>query len=438
MDELKVRLQPTIETDPLEGYRETELGLLPDEWEVIQLGEAITVHDSRRVPLNSTQRAQMSGIYPYYGANGVVDYINDFIFKGEHVLVAEDGGYWGPYEPSAYVVGGQFWVNNHAHIIEALPEKADNHYLMYLLRYMDLSGFISGTTRGKLNQGVLKKIPVFLPSLFEQRAIAHVIRTVQEAKEATERVISSARELKRSLMHHLFTYGPVPVDEAEQVPLKETEVGPVPEHWETHKCKSLCEKISVGVVVKPSSYYVSSGVPAFRSFNIREDRLVANDLVYFSEDANETKLSKSRLKSGDVLIVRTGAPGVSCVVPPEFENANCIDLVFARPQLSVILSGYLSRFFNSSAGKRQALASKTGLAQQHLNVSAVKRTFVPLPPLEEQHHLVSVLSAVDRKISVEKNRVRSLEILFQTLLHHLMTGKVRVDDLDHFEVEEVV
>jgi type I restriction enzyme, S subunit len=87
---------------------------------------------------------------------------------------------------------------------------------------------------------------------------------------------------------------------------------------------------------------------------------------------------------------------------------------------------------------RWLLASKTGLAQQHLNVSAVKRTLVPLPPLEEQQDIVDILTAVDCKIAVEGSRKASLEMLFKTLLHNLMTGKVRVPDVDLAEIEEVV
>ena len=102
---------------------------------------------------------------------------------------------------------------------------------------------------------------------------------------------------------------PRPLPQAAHVPLKETEIGPICEHWKLVPCESLCEMLTVGVVVKPSSYYVASGVPAFRSFNVREDRLVTNDLVFFSNAANDGPLSKSRLREGDVLIVRTGYPG---------------------------------------------------------------------------------------------------------------------------------
>ena len=125
-----------------------------------------------------------------------------------------------------------------------------------------------------------------------------------------------------------------------------------------------------------------------------------NDLVYFSEEDNDTALAKSKLRTGDVLVVRTGYPGTSCVVPAEYDGANCIDLVIVRPKTDVIRSGFLSRFFNAPAGKRQAVAAKHGLAQQHLNVSAVKRTSIPLPPLDEQDEIDSALASIQRKIDI--------------------------------------
>ena len=187
--------------------------------------------------------------------------------------------------------------------------------------------------------------------------------------------------------------------------------------------------ITVGIVVQPASHYVPAGVPAFRSLNVREDRLDRSNLVYVSPEANETILSKSKLRTGDVLVVRTGYPGTSCVVTDQFNGANCIDLVMLRPSQTMVAE-FLSRFFNSESGRQQALNAKTGLAQQHLNVGAVKRTKVPFPPLDEQHEIADILQTVDRKIDIHESKKRSLQDLFKTMLHELMTAQIRVNDLD--------
>jgi len=212
---------------------------------------------------------------------------------------------------------------------------------------------------------------------------------------------------------------------------KETEIGPVPESWDVFDCEELTEEITVGVVVKPASYYVADGVPAFRSLNIKEDRIDASSLVYFSARDNDTVLSKSKLKAGDVLVVRTGYPGTSCVVPEKFDGSNCIDLVILKPRRDRMQSDFLSRFLNSEAGKYQAVSNSYGLAQQHLNVGAVRRLKIPVPPtLGEQAEVGGVLSAIDCKIDLHRQKRAVLDELFKALLHKLMTGEIRVADLD--------
>jgi type I restriction enzyme S subunit len=273
-----------------------------------------------------------------------------------------------------------------------------------------------------------KKVP--RPEKDEQRKIAGVLGVVQRAIEQQERLLALTAELKKALLHKLFTEG------LRGEPQKQTEIGPVPESWNLVPCQSLCELITVGVVVKPASHYIEKGIPAFRSFNVQEDRLVPYDLVYFSKTANDTTLAKSKLRTGDVLVVRTGYPGTSCVVPKEYDGANCIDLVIVRPKPDMIRCGFLSRFFNSPAGKSQAFASKHGLAQQHLNVSAVKRTLVPVPSLDEQDEIDSALATIQRKIALIVAKKENLTALFRTLLHHLMTAQIRVHNLELPELED--
>ncbi len=225
-------------------------------------------------------------------------------------------------------------------------------------------------------------------------------------------------------MHKLFTEG------LRGEPQKQTEIGPVPESWEVVRCQDVCDTISVGIVVRPSSYYVPDGVPAFCSQNVRADRIQPEPMVYISEEANNGPVKKSKLFTGDVLIVRTGYPGTSCVVPPEFDGSNCIDLIFVRTNKEILRSHYLSRFFNSDAAKIQVQAGKIGLAQQHFNVGAVKNTQMPLPPKDQQDEIVTHLELIDSKHDLATAKRNALQDLFHTLLHQLMTAKTRVADVD--------
>jgi type I restriction enzyme S subunit len=293
-------------------------------------------------------------------------------------------------------------------------------YLLHPEVRSELAGKMEGSTgRQRLSKTVLGDCLIPLPPLPEQKKIAHILSTVQRAIEAQERIIQTTTELKKALMHKLFTEG------LRHEPQKQTEIGPVPESWEVVRCEEVCDTISVGIVVKPSSYYVKEGVPAFRSQNVREDRIQPEPMVYISEEANNGPVRKSKLSAGDVLIVRTGYPGTSCVVPPEFDGSNCIDLIFVRPNKEKLRSHYLSRFFNSATAKVQVQACKIGLAQQHFNVGAVKNTQMPLPPTDQQDEIVSHLELIDTKHNLATSKRNILQDLFRTLLHELMTAKTR-------------
>jgi type I restriction enzyme S subunit len=271
----------------------------------------------------------------------------------------------------------------------------------------------------------IAKFPVPRYDLADQIRIATALWRIHDAIEANGAAVQCGQDLKQVAMQSLFTRG------LQADAQKETEIGLIPETWEICECEDLAEEITVGVVVKPASYYVPNGVPAFRSLNVKNDRIDARSLVFFSSEDNDTLLAKSKLRSGDVLVVRTGYPGTSCVVPREFDGANCIDLVIVRPKVGKVIGSFLSRFLNSDGGRAQAFANSYGLAQKHLNVGAVRRLKVPVPPsLEEQAEIVEVLGALDQKIDLHERKQAVLKELFRSLLHCLLNGEIRVEDLD--------
>lgn len=144
---------------------------LPQGWSEAAVTEIAKLHDSRRVPLNAKQRAGMQGSFPYYGANGLVDHINDYLFDGHYVLLAEDGGYFDdPARDVAYEASGKFWVNNHAHILEPL-DAIPPRYLRHQLNAINWMPFVGGSTRLKLTQGGLERACMPVPPLPEQRRI---------------------------------------------------------------------------------------------------------------------------------------------------------------------------------------------------------------------------------------------------------------------------
>lgn len=177
---------------------------LPKGWIETHLKNIVHILDHRRVPINSKEREERKGIYPYYGANGQVGTIDDYIFDGEYILLAEDGGYFdNPLKKVAYQVSGKFWVNNHAHILSPCGGIACP-FLTHFLNSIDWMPYVSGTTRLKLTQGKMKEILFRLPPLAEQRRIVARIEALQsrsrKAKEALDAIPSLLEKLRQSIL----------------------------------------------------------------------------------------------------------------------------------------------------------------------------------------------------------------------------------------------
>ena len=166
------------------------------------IGESCIIRDSERIPITSTQRE--SGPYPYYGANGLQDYVKNFIFDGEFVLMAEDGGYFDDTSrPNCYFVSGKCWVNNHAHILQ--PRDAlDVHYLDWSLKYRDLTSAVNGTTRSKLTQSAMRTIPILIPPIQLQREFRTFIEQVDVARCVCKQIFQSFDNLIKSRFIEIF------------------------------------------------------------------------------------------------------------------------------------------------------------------------------------------------------------------------------------------
>ncbi|WP_295909937.1 restriction endonuclease subunit S [uncultured Xanthomonas sp.] len=198
----------------------------------------------------------------------------------------------------------------------------------------------------------------------------------------------------------------------------------LPKQWTYTTVADACETVSVGIVVNPSSYYVdaSQGVRAFRSGNVRENKINDSNWVYLSEEG-QRKNKKSILHAGDVLVVRTGFAGTACVVSAAYEGANCIDVLFARPNLEKLLPEYLCQLTNSELGRKQVLAGQSGLAQKHLNVSSYEKMGFGLPPVWEQRRIAHILSTWDQAIATAERLLANSQHQKLALMLELLSPK---------------
>jgi type I restriction enzyme S subunit len=175
------------------------------DWEEKKLGDVSDCLDNRRQPLNGAERNQMKGDIPYYGANGIVDYVNDYIFDEELVLLAEDGGNFNDFssKPIAQKISGKAWVNNHAHILKAKNIIATD-FLFYSLVHKDIRRYIVGGSRAKLNKSDLLSIKTILPPLEEQTKIANFLSSIDNKIEQVGKQLVESKQFKKALLQQMF------------------------------------------------------------------------------------------------------------------------------------------------------------------------------------------------------------------------------------------
>ena len=175
------------------------------EWKKVRLKDAADFLDHLRKPVSSSDRAKMKGVYPYYGASGIVDYVNDYIYDEPLILLGEDGeNILSRNLPLAFLIEGKIWVNNHAHVLRT-KEGVNREYLCAFLESLDYTDLNSGTAQPKLNQEKCKNIEIYLPEFEEQVAIAEALSDVDSLISSLQKLIEKKKSIKQGAMQELLT-----------------------------------------------------------------------------------------------------------------------------------------------------------------------------------------------------------------------------------------
>lgn len=247
-----------------------ENGKVYPEWEEKPISEVAIDYDNNRKPISSEKRVK--GNYPYYGANGVVDYVDNFIFDGEYVLVAEDGVVDTSKYPIHYV-NGKFWVNNHAHVLNG--KGISNGFLYYAMQNIKFMKYITGSAQSKLNGKILKKISIKIPNSVEERKITDFLTSIDKHIDFTTRGITNAKKWKKGLMQQMFVKS-WQMDKTRQIIVQHKKDFPDFEYYtsildeiEEHidnmpdisieACKSLIEGVSKTILRKLKIAYIEKG-----------------------------------------------------------------------------------------------------------------------------------------------------------------------------------
>lgn len=229
-----------------------------DGWNSVVFENLVEFHDQRRIPLSKKERAGRSGPFPYYGAQGIIDWVDDYIFDGQFLLIAEDGeNLRSRKQPIAYMADGQFWVNNHAHVVKAREGIADDDFLRAYLEFHPLNGLITGAAQPKLSQASLKRLPVTAPPYDVQARIGEAVRVVDGLIQNNRRRIEILEEMARLLYREWFVHFRFPGHE--DVELVDSDLGPIPEGWTARRLGELLE-LSYGKALRSDDRRAGSNV----------------------------------------------------------------------------------------------------------------------------------------------------------------------------------
>lgn len=421
-----------------EGYKVTDLGPLPEEWQVVKLESIFDVVNkkAREVRINSDERYLLLTVRLYakgVTARGIAigskigvsklyrTEDDDFVFS----KIDARNGAWGFIPPE--LAGGL--VSNDFPILRLNESCALREFMELLLSqpkmWEPLRAIAVGTTnRRRIKPEHFFELKVPLPPISEQRAIAHVLSTVRKALQASEKVLAAARELKTSLMRHLFTYGPVPVNEIHRIPLVESEIGPIPAHWRVVRLGDIGKVITGRTPSTSCPKYWNGSIPFITPVDLKGGPVRVAQRSITEEGLREAKA----LPKGSVLVSCIGHIGKVGVVDA--------DVAASNQQINAVICQNADNWFVAYAIMHnvpllESFARMTTIPI--LSKRNLERVPIPFPPPSEQREIASMLREVDRKIEAEEARLQALDTLYKTLLHLLMSGRVRVKQLTSAE-----
>jgi type I restriction enzyme S subunit len=321
------------------------------------------------------------------------------------------------------------------HILRYKTKKPIYHYFKkYLINHHSIlnkfSSECKGTTRQIVGRDVFRNVRVVLPPLSEQEEIVSYLDTktslIDTLIENTQKKIELLKEKRTSLISEVVTKGLNP-----NIEMKDSGVewiGEIPKGWKIKKIKHHSE-VNVGLVINPSTYFDDNGtVPIITGKNVQVTGIDLRKVDFITEESNEL-LWKTKIFEGDLVSMRVGYPGRTCVVKKDESGINCCSLIITRKSNS-IQSKLLEYQLNSNIGKTQVELCQGGMGQQVVNLSDWNEFFVTTPSLSEQVEIVSYLDEqtqlIDKTISVEERRIDTLKEYRQSLISEVVTGKRKV------------
>jgi type I restriction enzyme S subunit len=392
------------------GYKQSEVGVIPDEWEISSVGDSFDVCNQLRLPLSQSVRERMSGPYPYYGPTSVQGWINEYRVEGQYALIGEDGDHFLKWRSHSMtlLVQGKFNVNNHAHLVRGTKNLTEWFYWFFASR--DLTPFLTrqGAGRYKLTKAALLQIPCPMPALPEQRAIATALSDVDALLGALDRLIAKKRDLKQAAMQQLLT--------------GQTRLPGFHGEWEVKR---------LGDVVDTDPENLDSDTKPDFAFNyIALEDVDHGFLRSHSEQlfANAPSRARRKLRRNDVL-VSTVRPNLQShlLFRPEGGHWVCsTGFCVVRCRQGVTHPGFVFCHLFANCVNRQIETLLTGSNYPAINSGDVRALEIPFPNFDEQTAIAVVLTEMDAELEVLEQRLAKTRALKQGMMQELLTGRTRL------------
>jgi type I restriction enzyme S subunit len=378
------------------------------KWKEFTIQDFGEILDQRRKPLSSMERATRKGSYPYYGASGVIDFIDDFIFEGEHVLISEDGeNLKSRQTPVAFLANGKFWVNNHAHVFKG-NSASINRLVTYYIQNLDLNQYLTGAVQPKLNKSILLSIPFFLPEdVREQKAIAEVLTSLDDKIDLLSQQNKTLEQLAETLFRHHF------IDNAK-------------DDWEEKPLDTVVD-ISIGrTPPRQENQWFSRDSSDIKWISIKD---MGGDGVYISSTSEcLTKAAVEKFKiptipENTVLLSFKMTVGRVVITTEEMLSNEAI-AQFRFNHNTPFTQEYLYLFLRSF--KWDLLGSTSSIVTS-INSAMIKEMEIVIPDEDSMSKFEEITKPQFKKIRENQEQIQSLEKLRDQLLPKLMSGEIRIN-----------
>ena len=398
------------------------------------LGEMSENHDAQRIPVKAADRKP--GPYPYYGAQGIVDYVDGYIFDGLFVLVAEDGeNLRTRNQEIAFMADGKFWVNNHAHILRA-RSAATTRFLQYAINSTDISGYITGSTIPKLSQRSLHSIPIPCPGLTEQEEIADLLGSLDDKIELNRRMNETLEAMARAIFKDWFIdFGPTRAKAEGCAPYLAPEIWDLfpekldedekPVGWESFTLADLAHhhRATVSPSADPEHTFEHYSIPGYDTGNAPTLDL-----------GGSIRSNKTVVPEGAVLLSKLNPEIERVWLPgPKGELSQVASTEFlAFTPLACATRTVLFCMFKSEAFRAEMAAMVTGTSKSHQRVSP--KVLITREVLTTDPQLLTAFDEIVRpfldRLLANRREARTLAQTRDLLLPKLMSGEIRLAEAE--------